>query len=145
MALADIEIRMNTRLCKVKGELGIFHIWEQYSAGNVSRVFGIVEFSDRVKRVDPTNIVFCDEQNEILKMDNGLRNDTLKEKETITKKEPETALCTPKEYIQIASALKTLAWHNKNYLDSCMCNDAKRNEEIQALLNAALEGLEKGE
>lgn len=86
MALADIEIRMNTRLCKVKGELGIFHIWEQYSellgasplvggppAGNVSRVFGIVEFSDGVRRIDPTNIAFCDEQNEILKMDNELR------------------------------------------------------------------------
>lgn len=76
MALADIEIKMNTRLCKVKGELGIFHIWEQYSqysAGNVSRVFGIVEFSDGVRRIDPMNIVFCDEQNEILKKYNGLR------------------------------------------------------------------------
>lgn len=73
MALADIEIRMNTRLCKVKGEFGIFHIWEQYSADNVSRVFGIVEFSDGVRRIDPTNIIFCDEQNEILKMGNGLR------------------------------------------------------------------------
>lgn len=30
------------------------------------RIVGIVEFSDEVKRVDPSEIVFCDEKNEML-------------------------------------------------------------------------------
>lgn len=29
-------------------------------------VFGIVEFSDGVRRVDPSEIVFCDEENQML-------------------------------------------------------------------------------
>lgn len=53
--------------------------WEHYSkpleasplmggapAGVFSKMFGIVEFSDGVRRVDPSEIVFCDEENEIL-------------------------------------------------------------------------------
>lgn len=35
-------------------------------AGVFSKMFGIVEFSDGVRRVDPSEIVFCDEENEIL-------------------------------------------------------------------------------
>lgn len=55
----NLEIRWETRLCKVEGKLGYFHTWEHYSrpveasplvggapAGIVSRVFGIVEFPD---------------------------------------------------------------------------------------------------
>ena len=31
-----------------------------------SKIFGIVEFSDGVRRVDPTDICFCDEENQML-------------------------------------------------------------------------------
>ena len=70
----NIKICWETRLCKVDGELGYFHTWEQYSrpigaspmvggatAGVVSQIHGIVEFEDGVRRVDPTCITFCDE------------------------------------------------------------------------------------
>ena len=51
------------------------------------------------------------------------------------------AVCdTAKEYIEVALALETLAYYNKNYLDSMMCKDAKRNEEVRLLL---LESLKK--
>lgn len=35
-------------------------------AGVISRVYGIVEFKDRVGRVEPHHIKFCDEQNAVL-------------------------------------------------------------------------------
>lgn len=35
-------------------------------AGVFSKIFGIVEFSDGVRRVDPSEIVFCDEENQML-------------------------------------------------------------------------------
>ena len=70
----NIKICWETRLCKVDGELGYFHTWEQYSrpigaspmvggapAGVFSQIHGIVEFEDGVRRVDPTCITFCDE------------------------------------------------------------------------------------
>lgn len=70
----NIKICWETRLCKVDGELGYFHTWEQYSrpigaspmvggppAGVFSCLYGIVEFEDRIQRVDPTKIQFCDE------------------------------------------------------------------------------------
>ena len=60
----------------MNGKVGYFHTWEHYSqpveasplvggspAGIYSRVFGIVEFTDGVERVDPTEIKFCDEDN----------------------------------------------------------------------------------
>lgn len=75
---ATIELR--TRLCKVDDEIGYFHVWEFYSkpleaspliggapAGVFSKVLGIVEFADGVRRVDPTDIRFCDEDNKFLK------------------------------------------------------------------------------
>lgn len=62
-----------------KGKLDEIFGWEHYSkpleasplmggapAGVFSKMFGIVEFSDGVRRVDPSEIVFCDEENEIL-------------------------------------------------------------------------------
>lgn len=78
-----------TRLCKVSDEYGYFHMWEQFSkpvdaspviggapAGIVSFVYGIVEFKDGVRRVDPTDIRFVDEDNETLKYYAGdLKND----------------------------------------------------------------------
>lgn len=73
------KVEWNTRLCTVKGETGYFHTWEHYSkplpasplvggepTGLFSQIFGIVEFKDGVRRVDPTAIIFCDEQNAIL-------------------------------------------------------------------------------
>ncbi len=72
--------KWKTRNCTVNGELGYFHLWETYSkpidaspfvggapAGIFSKVFGIVEFSNGVRRVDPVDIKFCDEVNAVLK------------------------------------------------------------------------------
>lgn len=60
--------------CKVGEEYGYFHTWEYYSkplptspfvgdepAGVFSQVFGIVEFYDGVRRIDPVRITFLDE------------------------------------------------------------------------------------
>lgn len=56
-------ITMENRLCKVGKEIGYFQCWEQYSdmSSPGSRVFGIIEFNDRVERVDPSKIRFVDE------------------------------------------------------------------------------------
>lgn len=66
-------VELPTRLCEVKGELGYFHLWEQCSnvvgasllrgGHHVGQVYGIVEFKDGVRRVDPVSIKFCDEEN----------------------------------------------------------------------------------
>lgn len=69
-------VELPTRLCEVKGELGYFHLWEQWSnvvgasllrgrhhAAQIGQVYGIVEFKDGVRRVDPVSIKFCDEEN----------------------------------------------------------------------------------
>lgn len=79
MAGLDMRIGWETRLCEVKDKMGYFHTWEHYSkpleasplmggapAGVFSKVFGIVEFSDGVRRVDPSDIIFCDEENAML-------------------------------------------------------------------------------
>ena len=59
------------RPCLVNGRRGYFHMWEHYStpmdasplvgghpAGIFSKVFGVVEISGRVRRVDPEDICF---------------------------------------------------------------------------------------
>ena len=61
------------------------------------------------------------------------------------KKYCETVCQTAKEYIQIALALETLSYHNKNYLDKMMCNDAILSEEIQILLMEAINKINEGE
>ena len=74
-----MENKQERRLCTVNGETGYFHTWEQYSkpleasplvggapAGIFSKIFGIVEFEDGVRRVDPSDIKFCDEENTML-------------------------------------------------------------------------------
>ena len=79
MAQFEIPIKQATRSCIVDGRPGTFHLWEQFSTvvppspmvggppgGAVSSVYGIVEFSDGVKRVDPINIKFTDEDNSYL-------------------------------------------------------------------------------
>lgn len=79
MAGLKMNVELPTRLCEVKGELGYFHLWEQWSnvvdasllrgghpAGQIGQVYGIVEFKDGVRRVDPVSIKFCDEENATL-------------------------------------------------------------------------------
>ncbi len=78
---SNIEIEYKTRSCTVGGESGYFHCWEQYAdviapgltigsqqGGQFSRVYGIVEFADRVERVEPFRIKFTDEENAVLSM-----------------------------------------------------------------------------
>ena len=85
-ALSDITIKKELRLCKVNNELGYFHCWEQYSdviapgltvgshpGGQYSRTFGIIEFYDRIERVDPLKIQFVDEINNYLHIKNDYR------------------------------------------------------------------------
>ena len=75
----DINIRYETRGCEVNGRPGYFHCWEHWAnvvdasplrgghpGGQVGQVYGIVEFSDGVKRVDPVKIQFTDEENALL-------------------------------------------------------------------------------
>ena len=58
MAGLNCEIRWETRLCEVDGELGYFHCWEHWSnvidasplrgghpGGQIGQVYGIVEFT----------------------------------------------------------------------------------------------------
>lgn len=67
---------MSKRLCIVNNQLGYFHCWENYAnvsspslmvggapGGQISRVYGIVEFPDGVQRADPKAIQFIDEDN----------------------------------------------------------------------------------
>lgn len=44
----------------------------------------------------------------------------------------------PMDYVKVALALETLAYHNKNYLDRVMCCEAKRSIETQWLLTEAI-------
>ena len=70
MAGLKMNVEFPTRLCEVNGELGYFHLWEQWSnvidasplrgghpAGQIGQVYGIVEFKDGVRRVDPACVV----------------------------------------------------------------------------------------
>lgn len=79
MAGLNCEIKWETRLCEVNGELGYFHCWEHWAnvvgasalrgghlGGQVGQVYGIVEFKDGVRRVEPTSVRFCDEKNSFL-------------------------------------------------------------------------------
>ena len=80
-----LKISYETRMCTVNEEIGMFHCWEYYSkplpasplmggepAGVFSQVFGIVEFPYGVMRVDPTNIKFIDEGNDICRALNNI-------------------------------------------------------------------------
>ena len=54
-------------------------------------------------------------------------------------KSPECVCKTSEEYIRVALALETLAYHDKNYLDSTFAkSNAAISEEIQACLQKAL-------
>lgn len=54
------------------------------------------------------------------------------------KRFPEMVSKDPWDYVQVALALEILAFHNKNYLDRIVCDDAVRSREIQDLLTEAL-------
>ena len=88
MSNLKMTIEYPTRLCVVKDEVGLFHAWEHYSkplpaspfiggepAGMFSQLFGIVEFKDGVRRIEPTEIIFRDEDNDFL---NRIDEDTRK-------------------------------------------------------------------
>lgn len=79
-SFSDITVRKELRLCKVGEKIGYFHCWEQYGdiifpgimigshpGGQYSRTFGIVEFDDRIERIDPTTIQFVDETHNFLR------------------------------------------------------------------------------
>ena len=87
-SFGDFKIEWETRLCEVDGIIGYFHTWEQWSkplpasplaggppAGVISMVFGIVEFPEGVKRVDPTSIKFVDEINSGLTIMNARKKE----------------------------------------------------------------------
>lgn len=70
----NFKVEWETRYCIVDDEPGLFHTWEQYSqpiaasmlnggapAGVISRVYGVVEFADGVRRVYPERIQFTDD------------------------------------------------------------------------------------
>lgn len=49
------------------------------------------------------------------------------------------AVCdNPMDYVRVALALETLAYHSKEYLDIRFSSNNRLNEEMQALLTAAL-------
>lgn len=68
-----ITIQPERRLCEVDGKLGYFHCWAQYATtvpqigplpgGQESHLYGIVEFSKSIRRVNPEDIRFVDEEN----------------------------------------------------------------------------------
>ena len=54
-------------------------------------------------------------------------------------KTPECVCKTAEEYVRVALAIETLAYHDKNYLDSSLAkSNAKISEEVQSLLIEAL-------
>lgn len=84
----EIIIQPERRLCEVRGETGYFHCWEYYAtvvdasplrgghpAGQISELRGVVEFEDRVERVAPPLIRFCDEENAMLYVFNEARKE----------------------------------------------------------------------
>lgn len=79
MSGLNVSVEYPTRLCVVKGEIGYFHMWEHFSkplseglmtagqlAGTFSKVYGIVEFKNGVRRVEPSDIAFRDEDYKLL-------------------------------------------------------------------------------
>lgn len=93
--LSDIQIRHETRICQVEHEVGLFHCWEQYAdvispgltvgshpGGQYARVYGIVEFTNDVRRVDPSKIMFIDETNNYL--NNFAKLKALEEKKDVS-------------------------------------------------------------
>lgn len=67
----EMVFKQERRLCTVRDVHGYFHTWEHYTTSyGQSGVYGLVEFADGVRRVDPMLIKFCDEENEMLSVFN---------------------------------------------------------------------------
>lgn len=49
----------------------------------------------------------------------------------------------PMDYVRVALALETLAYHDKNYLPKRLLDNANFSEEIQTLLINAIESYEE--
>lgn len=88
MAKMVMTTEFETRLCEVNGEIGIFHTWEHWAhvidasplrgghpGGQISQIYGIVEFANGVRRVKPSIIKFCDEKNAVLKEMNKMKGE----------------------------------------------------------------------
>lgn len=91
----NYNIDKSIRLCIVDNEIGYFHTWEHYSTpiapsiyvggnsgGLFSRIYGIVEFRDCVRRVEVDKIHFCDAEhvklNVISNKENKIEEFTIK-------------------------------------------------------------------
>lgn len=57
---------------------------------------------------------------------------------------PECVCNSAEEYVQVALAIETLAYHNKNYLNSGIQDNARINLEVQSLLHEALNKFKVG-
>lgn len=92
----QVTVEWATRLCEVNGELGYFHTWETWSnvvdasplrgghpGGQISQLYGIVEFVSGVKRVDPAQIKFCDELHAGLAVMNSRRYDSAEGEDSV--------------------------------------------------------------
>ena len=60
-------------------------------------------------------------------------------------KKPEMYDANPMEYVRVALAIETIAYHNKNYLSKNLQDNSKISEEIQALLFKAISMTNKAE
>lgn len=72
----EIKVTVDQRICEVHGEYGYFHLWET----TPDCTYGLVEFDDgTIRRVGPTNIRFCDENNRALRYMNEAKRKQLAE------------------------------------------------------------------
>lgn len=58
--------RLDSVKSKVSSDIFTFGSGGGHPAGQIGQVYGIVEFKDGVRRVDPVFIKFCDEENAAL-------------------------------------------------------------------------------
>lgn len=58
--------------------------------------------------------------------------------EKLESNSPWAACNSARAYVEVAMALETLAYHDKNYLDSVMRKDTERNAEVRLLLSEAI-------
>lgn len=56
---------------------------------------------------------------------------------------PEMVDSDPWEYVRVALAIETIAYHNRNYFDYTLYSNKSRSQEIQALLTEALKKADK--
>lgn len=56
MAKMTVSIEPEIRLCEVHHCTAYFHCWERYSHNGESQVYGIIETTDGMERVEPTEL-----------------------------------------------------------------------------------------